>query len=101
MTAKTGTSGHAVYLRAQATATARAVRSSQPRQRKASARMVTAMTGGSVMPSTRGNAMTGEATAMAVIRATRSRQGRQVLTLCSEGMIANDAASSAIVTSEV
>ncbi len=62
--------------------------------------MVIAITGGSVMPSASGNATTGEAAAMTVIRATRSRQGRQVLALCGD-MIANDAASSPIVASEV
>jgi hypothetical protein len=62
--------------------------------------MVIAMTGGSVMPSASGNAMTGEATAMAVIRAARSRQRRQLPTLCGD-MIAKDAASAAMVTSEV
>jgi hypothetical protein len=100
MTAKTGTSGHAVYFSAQATATARAVRVSQPRDASARAKMVTAMTGGSVMPRTSGKPMTGDVTAMAVVSAARARHWRQVRMSCI-AISANEMASTAMVNSDV
>jgi hypothetical protein len=100
MMAKTGTRGHAVYFSAQATATARAVRASQPLYASATARMVTAMTGGSVMPRTSGKPMIGDVTAITAIRVLRARHCRQVRTSCF-AMSANETASSVIVNSDV
>jgi hypothetical protein len=100
MTAKTGTSGHAVYFSAQATATARAVRVSQPRDASARAKMVTAMTGGSVMPRTSGKPMIGDVAAMTVTHAARARQRWQDRTSCC-AISANEMASSAMVKRDV
>src|SRR5580704_8940015 len=67
MIASTGTAAHAVVFIAQA-----------------SARQVSAMTGGSVTPSASGKAITGEATASAVAPAMRVRQCGQSRNRCGE-----------------
>src|SRR4029077_11146541 len=75
MIASTGTTAHAVVLIAQATASTRAALTTLPRSAQASARQVSAMTGGSVTPSASGKAITGEATASAGAPAVGGRAG--------------------------
>ena len=66
MIASTGTAAHAVVFIAQATASTRPARTSFPRLAQASARQVSAITGGSVTPSVSGKAISGDATEIAV-----------------------------------
>ena len=84
MIASTGTAAHAVVFIAQAAASTRAALTTLPRSAQASARQVSAMTGGSVTPSASGNAITGEATASAVAPAMRVRQCGQSRNRCGE-----------------
>src|ERR1700761_7888136 len=65
MIASTGTTAHAVVFIAQATASTRAALTTLPRSAQASARQVSAMTGGAGAPSAGGKGITGEATARA------------------------------------
>src|SRR5215831_12611513 len=100
MTAKTGRTGQAVYFIAQAIAMARLARPIQPRETQARATQISARTGGSVMPSASGNAITGEAIAITVTRMTRSRQLAQPRSPCG-AMMAKATASSVSVASDV
>src|SRR6516162_9578069 len=98
MIASTGTAAHAVVFIAQATASTKPARTSLPRLTQASARQVSAITGGSVTPSASGKAITGDAAASAVSVATRTRQSAQSRSLSGD-ITAKAAATSAIVVS--
>src|SRR5258708_1756846 len=100
MTAKTGRTGHAVYFIAQAIAMARLARPTQPLETQARATQISAITGGSVMPSVSGNATTGEAIAITVSRVTWPRQPAHRRNPCG-AMMAKATTNSASVASDV
>src|SRR5215831_8701766 len=79
----TGTAGQAITFIAPATPTATPATTGRDRRAvRASARHISASTGGSVMPTASESAKSGEATASTVYRRTDRRQDAHPVTLC-------------------